>query len=66
LAKLLNIDETILSRIINGFREPDSELKSKIANLLACDARWLFDRHEIESSRLVSGPAELPATELEP
>ena len=46
LAQLLAIDETMLSRIVNGFREPSSELKSAIASVLACEAGWLFERHE--------------------
>ena len=44
LAQMLQIDETILSKILNGFREPSPELKAKIASLLHSDSAWLFER----------------------
>lgn len=44
VAQMLQIDETILSKILNGFREPAPELKIKIASLLQCDPLWLFER----------------------
>ena len=42
LAKLLGIDETVLSRIINGLREPSPPLRKQIAALLDGDEEWLF------------------------
>lgn len=49
LAQLLGIDETLLSRVMNGFREPSQELRSKIAELLQRDESWLFDSLTRES-----------------
>jgi transcriptional regulator with XRE-family HTH domain len=46
LAQLLQMDETNLSRIVNGFRKPAPELKSKIAQALASDQDWLFEESE--------------------
>jgi transcriptional regulator with XRE-family HTH domain len=46
LAKMLQMDETRLSRIVNGYREPSAELRQKIATLLQCDQTWLFERTE--------------------
>jgi transcriptional regulator with XRE-family HTH domain len=43
LAQMLGMDESMLSRIINGFREPNPQVKSKIANLLQSDEAWLFE-----------------------
>ena len=43
LAQMLGMDETILSRIMNGFREPNPQVKSKIAELLHSDEAWLFE-----------------------
>ena len=43
LAQMLGMDETMLSRIINGFREPNPQIKSKIASLLQSDEAWLFE-----------------------
>lgn len=46
LAKMLGVDQTILSKIVNGFREPSPELRSRIAVLLQSDVDWLFERLE--------------------
>jgi transcriptional regulator with XRE-family HTH domain len=43
LAKLLGMDETVLSRIVNGFRDADPEVRAKIATLLASNEQWLFE-----------------------
>ena len=42
-ARMLEVDETMLSKIINGFREPNQDLRMRIATLLECDESWLFD-----------------------
>ena len=42
LAQMLGIDETALSRIVNGFREPGKEVRARIADLLQTDEGWLF------------------------
>jgi len=44
LARLLGIDEAILSKIVNGFREPTSKVREKIAAALHSDERWLFEQ----------------------
>jgi len=51
LAKMLEIDETVLSKIVNGFREPNEELRRKIAAMLECDSVWLFERVEISPAQ---------------
>lgn len=43
LAQIIGIDETVLSRIINGFREPSPELRHSIATALESDESWLFE-----------------------
>ncbi len=55
LAKMLRVDETRISRIVNGYREPNAELRENIANLLGCEAQWLFES---------SDPAPLSGTRL--
>ena len=42
-AQMLEVDETMLSKIINGFRQPSQDLRLRIATLLECDESWLFD-----------------------
>jgi len=46
LAQSLGIDETMLSKIVNGFREPSPQMREKIAMLLKSDEQWLFERAE--------------------
>jgi transcriptional regulator with XRE-family HTH domain len=42
LAKMIAMDETVLSRIVNGFREPSPEFRKKISTILQSDEQWLF------------------------
>jgi transcriptional regulator with XRE-family HTH domain len=46
LARQLSIDETLLSRVLNGYRHPSPEMRSRIAAFLQCDEQWLFEREE--------------------
>jgi transcriptional regulator with XRE-family HTH domain len=43
LAQELGIDESALSRIVNGFRQPSAETRARIAALLASEESWLFE-----------------------
>jgi transcriptional regulator with XRE-family HTH domain len=43
LAQMLGIDQTLLSKIVNGFRAPDEAMRAKIAALLHSDEQWLFE-----------------------
>jgi transcriptional regulator with XRE-family HTH domain len=54
LAKMLGMDETVLSRIVNGYREPNAELRENIAALLCCDKTWLFE--EMKPSEGANSP----------
>jgi ribosome-binding protein aMBF1 (putative translation factor) len=47
LAQVLDIDEAVLSKIINGFREPTSSQRKCIAEFLEKDERWLFEPYTI-------------------
>jgi transcriptional regulator with XRE-family HTH domain len=61
LAKMLEMDETLLSRILNGFRQPSPEFRKKISALLKSDEVWLFEVAEsapLEQSEL---PGAKPA-----
>ena len=46
LAQMLSMDETTLSRMVNGFRRPTDELRERIARALQCDQEWLFQEAE--------------------
>jgi transcriptional regulator with XRE-family HTH domain len=42
LAQLIGIDESLLSKIVNGFREPAPPVRARIATILQSDEEWLF------------------------
>lgn len=42
MAQEVEMDEAVLSRIINGFREPTADQRRKIASYLDADEQWLF------------------------
>jgi transcriptional regulator with XRE-family HTH domain len=48
LARLVGIDEAYLSRIINGVRVPGKQMQEQIAQVLGCDADWLFQQTTIQ------------------
>lgn len=46
LAKEVGIDETILSKIINGHREPSPLQKDLISRYLGAEEGWLFEKYD--------------------
>ena len=52
LARILEIDETMLSRIMNGFRQPCPEIRKQIATLLESDELWLFQTESRPGEKL--------------
>jgi transcriptional regulator with XRE-family HTH domain len=46
LAKSVGIDETVLSKIIHGYRNPTEAQRKLLANFLQADEEWLFQRFE--------------------
>ena len=61
LAQCLGMDESILSKIVNGFREPSDELRARIASLLESEEEWLFQRIDPPGARSKNGGEETPA-----
>jgi transcriptional regulator with XRE-family HTH domain len=47
LAQLLGIHESLLSKIVNGFRQPDPQIRAQIATILQSDENWLFASGEV-------------------
>src|SRR5688572_22158806 len=43
LAQMLGVDETMLSKVINGYRTASPELRAKIAGILQSEEKWLFE-----------------------
>jgi len=62
LAQQLGVDESILSKIVNGFREPSQEMRARIATLLQSDEEWLFERAEATGAPTKRGAAALRTT----
>ena len=58
LAQLLGMDESLLSKVINGFRDASPETRRRIAVLLEADEDWLFkknsDRPELSNKENAS------------
>lgn len=50
LARELGIDESFLSKIIHGYREPSAALRQMLANYLGAEESWLFEKYEVVSS----------------
>lgn len=46
LAKAIGIDETVLSKIIHGYRDPTPAQRELLASYLQADEGWLFERFE--------------------
>jgi transcriptional regulator with XRE-family HTH domain len=51
LAKAVGIDETVLSKIIHGYRVPTAAQRRILASYLEADEAWLFERFEAERTK---------------
>jgi len=49
LARAVGIDESILSKIIHGYREPSKKQRQLLANYLRVEETWLFEKFEVAS-----------------
>jgi transcriptional regulator with XRE-family HTH domain len=55
LARQVGIDESVLSKIIHGYREPSKEQRQLLANYLGVEESWLFEKFEIASPARAAG-----------
>jgi transcriptional regulator with XRE-family HTH domain len=46
IARELGIDESVLSKIIHGYREPSQLQRQQISGLLKVAENWLFEKFE--------------------
>ena len=46
IARALRIDESVLSKIIHGYREPSKTLREQLAAVLKVEESWLFEKYE--------------------
>lgn len=54
LARELKIDETVLSKVINGHRIPSPILREMLADYFEADEQWLF-RAEPQAAKRANG-----------
>ncbi len=55
LARELGIDESILSKIIHGYREPSPEQRQRLSGYLGVEESWLFEKYENASPARAAG-----------
>jgi transcriptional regulator with XRE-family HTH domain len=55
LARELGIDESILSKIIHGYREPSPEQRQRLCGYLGVEESWLFEKYEHASPARAAG-----------
>lgn len=46
MARDLGMDESVLSKIIHGYREPSESQRRKLTNFLQVDEGWLFEKYD--------------------
>jgi len=55
LARELGMDESILSKIIHGYREPSPEQRQRLSLYLGVEESWLFEKYENAPSVRAAG-----------
>ena len=60
LARELGMDDSILSKIIHGYREPSKEQRQSLANYLKVEESWLFEKYETSSTMRTSNGTNSP------
>jgi transcriptional regulator with XRE-family HTH domain len=55
IAREVGMDESILSKIIHGYREPSKEQRQLLANYLGVEESWLFEKYENVSPARAAG-----------
>jgi transcriptional regulator with XRE-family HTH domain len=53
------MDETILSKIIRGYREPSETQRKELAKYLNANEQWLFEKSEVSGSSEILATTEL-------
>jgi transcriptional regulator with XRE-family HTH domain len=51
LARQLGLTDTVLSKIIHGYRQPTNEQRKLLAEYLRVDEEWLFERYDVSPVR---------------
>jgi len=62
IAKALGMNESVLSKIIHGYREPSKAQRMQLAHYLNADESWLFEKYDRTLRPTVAAP-NLPPRE---
>jgi transcriptional regulator with XRE-family HTH domain len=62
IAKALGIGESVLSKIIHGYREPSKTQRMQLAQYLNADESWLFEKYD-RALRIPEAVPSLPPRE---
>ena len=46
IARALGIDESVLSKVIHGYREPSLQQRRQLAGFLKVEEKWLFEKYD--------------------
>lgn len=46
ISRSLGIDESVLSKIIHGYREPSETQRKRLASFLKVEESWLFEKFD--------------------
>jgi len=60
LARELGMDDSILSKIIHGYREPSKAQRQSLAHYLEVEESWLFEKYEASSTPRASNETSSP------
>ena len=60
LARQLGLTDTVLSKIIHGYRQPTNEQRKLLAEYLRVDEEWLFERYDVSP---IGKPAALAVSQ---
>lgn len=63
LARAVGMDETVLSKIIHGYRNPTPTQRRLLASHLGADENWLFEPFEDARARSTPQTTRLAAEE---
>ncbi len=55
LARALSLDETLLSKIIHGYREASEAQRKLLADYLQVSEKWLFEKYKIGGDSEATG-----------
>ncbi len=58
LARAVGLNEAILSKIINGYREPSGCQRQILAEYLQVEENWLFEKFEVTANTRSSNPRQ--------